>query len=177
MAKSFRLIDLPRARYLLSYNEDTGIFVWRVDRGKMLAGMVAGIVKPSGYVYIGIDYTERAAHRLAWAFATGEQPDASVQIDHINGIKQDNRIANLRLANYSENGVNQRGRKNNTSGYKGVSWSRAHNIWQVSIEYKGVRKTLGYSHDIEEASRMYESAAKELHGTFYRPRSSTPTPC
>lgn len=79
---------------LLSYNPDTGLFTWLVSRGKAKAGDIAGSPWKDGYLRIKVLRRGYAAHRLAWLFAHGHWPQ--LQIDHINGIRTDNRIHNLR---------------------------------------------------------------------------------
>lgn len=145
----------------LTYDPLTGLFTWNEQCGRVKKGQVAGTVKSNGYVQIRVRGRLYLAHRLAWLCVHGELP--SLMIDHINQNKQDNRIANLRLANKSQNAQNTTAPKTNTSGYKGVSWSGNSNKWRACIKLNQVFKHLGYFDCKEKANAAYKSAAKQLH--------------
>lgn len=87
-------------------------------------------------------------------------------VDHINGNKFDNRRCNLRVCEPVENWWNQKRRSDNTSGYKGVSWSKSRKKWNARIKRRGVRFDLGYFDSAEEAHAAYCVAAKSIHGEF-----------
>lgn len=108
------------------------------------------------------------AHRVIWAIFYGELPDC--QIDHINCDKEDNRISNLRQANFSENASNVRLRADNTSGYKGVSWNKRMGQWQAGLSSNKNRVHVGYFDSAEDAYIAYCKAAYEYHGQFARVR-------
>lgn len=101
-------------------------------------------------------------------------PDDSV-IDHINGDGLDNRRENLRIATNSQNGMNQRIRSDNVSGYKGVSWNRALSKWRCQIRVQGKTKHLGYFTDPVEAASVYDREARSLHGDFATLNFPNPT--
>lgn len=152
----------------LNYNRKTGVFRWH-HPNKFCAyrsGDVAGTPHKKGYLVITIDGRPYLAHRLAWFFVTGEWPDK--QIDHENGIRSDNRFSNLRKATPSQNMWNSRRPRSNTSGYKGVSWSKALGKWQAQISKHGKRRGLGYFATKEEAHRAYTNAAQDAFGEFAR---------
>ncbi len=87
--------------------------------------------------------------------------------DHINGNRIDNRKENLRIANYKQNNQNRRLGKNNTSGYKGVSWSRlGKGYWKAYIKQDKKSKFLGNFKTKEEAALAYNEAAKKYFGEF-----------
>ena len=112
-----------RLTELLDYDSVTGIWKWKVSTTKSIKiGDTAGCKSQGtkGYVWIRADKKLYRAHRLAWFYMTKEWP--SHQIDHINGIRDDNRWSNLRQATHSENQHNRTVNKNNTSGYNGVYW-------------------------------------------------------
>src|SRR6187397_1541606 len=101
-------MPLPSISYLrsvLSYNPETGIISWRVSPARRVkVGDEAGHLGSSGYRRIRIGGRHRiSVHRLAWALFHGKWPKL---LDHANGIKDDNRIANLRLATYGQNRAN-----------------------------------------------------------------------
>jgi hypothetical protein len=150
----------------LNYDPDTGIFTWAVRRSGRPVGRQAGHLKTNGYVEIQINGFKCGAHRLAWFYVYGKWPP--IETDHINGIKSDNRIANLRLSSFSQNQSNVGLRKSNTSGYKGVGWSKRKNKWKayITINYKTM--TLGYFNCPKEAHEAYCRAAFKFRGEFAR---------
>ena len=77
------------------------------------------------------------AHQVAWLWVYGEWPTS--QIDHINRVRSDNRIANLRMANDSENGCNKGMQRNNQSGFTGVWFANWRGKWEASISKDGQR--------------------------------------
>jgi hypothetical protein len=102
------------------------------------------------------------AHRLVWLYVNGAWPTHS--IDHINGIRDDNRIENLRDVPQKVNGENRRqAQRNNQSGYLGVSWNRSRGKWAASIRTDRRLKHLGWFDSPEEASEMYLSAKRRMH--------------
>lgn len=95
-------------------------------------------------------------------------PPLDMQVDHINGNKLDNRRTNLRLCTPAENSRNQARPKNNTSGFKGVSWNRREQKWKAVIGVGGKRIGGGSYHTKEEAARAYDELARKHHGEFAR---------
>lgn len=113
---------------IFSYDPETGIFIKNIyfdDKGRKRGGKKQGSLCRNGYIVLMINYKRYLVHRLAWFYMTGEWPKND--IDHINGIKRDNRFVNLREATKSENGQNRRGaQKNNKStGLLGAYVERA----------------------------------------------------
>jgi len=154
------MLTAERLRELLDYDPLTGIFRWRVLRG---GRSVAGYFKDR-YVRITISGTRYYAHRLAWLHVHGNWPND--QIDHANGIKQDNRLINLREASRSENHYNSKRPIHNKSGYKGVCWHKAVGQWQATIAVNSHQRHLGYFPTPEAAHNAYREAATKLHGSF-----------
>lgn len=111
-------ITQSHLKRVLEYDAATGVFRATVARGKSTLRSVVGSVS-RGYVTITIDYISYPAHRLAWLYVHGEWPCKF--IDHVNGDRSDNRIANLRDVDQSINLQNQRrARSNNSVGLLGV---------------------------------------------------------
>lgn len=160
-------VSLERLRELLHYDPDSGSFRWikKPFKGPVSAGDVAGSIHPHGYRTIKIDQVYYREHRLAWFYVYGDWPLSL--LDHINGCKSDNRICNLREANLSENAANSKIKSNNTSGYRGVHWSKTKNKWHAKIRVNGKRLFLGQFDSPEDASAVYETFAKTAHGVFY----------
>jgi hypothetical protein len=139
-----------------------GGLYWKVNRGSAKAGNKAGREKPDGYIQIIIGGVHYYEHRLVFYIHNGRFPK---YIDHINGVKSDNRIENLREATPSENQLNRRVMKNNSSGYKGVY--RQKGKWCSRITFKKVRYYLGAYDSPLEAYEAYCSFGKNLCEDFF----------
>lgn len=160
------MISVARIRELLVYDEHTGIFTWRVGRRSASKGALAGTKRPDGYIKISLDRTQCLAHRVAWAYTTGTWPGQ--ELDHRNRDPSDNRMCNLRLASRSQNRANQTMAKRNTSGLKGVSWSRAGRGWMAQIMKDNKHFYLGIFETKEKAHSAYAAATVNLNGEFGR---------
>lgn len=153
-----------KIRELLEYNPETGEFFWKLSlRGHVRAGDVAGSVYSNGYRYIEIDSLDYRAGRLAWFFVTGEDPADFV--DHQDGIRDNNRFGNLRLATNSQNQANAFWRTN-TSGIKGVRYQADRRKWIAMITVKGKQRNLGRFASIVDAAKAYRAAAIDAWGEF-----------
>ena len=160
-------LTADRLRELLNYDPETGVFTWRVGRKKCRVGAIAGCLS-NGYIAVMLEGRYYRCHRLAWLHFYGVWP--SREIDHANRVRSDNRIANLREVSSSQNKQNTPRQKNNTSGFRGVSWHKRDSRWQAKIALHGKRRFLGLFDSPEEASAAYEAAAAELH--THRPTAS-----
>ncbi len=155
-------ISVDRVKEMLSYDAEDGLLRWKSIPVNSLikVGDVAGYSGQRGYLQVTLDRETRAAHRLAWAIATGAFP--SGVIDHINGVKTDNRLCNLRDVSMSENQHNKkRAQRNNKSGFLGVSTYKTH--WMASIKASGKIVRLGNFNSPEAAHQAYLKAKRELH--------------
>ncbi|AJY13486.1 HNH endonuclease [Burkholderia dolosa] len=150
-----------RLRELLNYDPETGVLTWRVGRqGNAGAGSVAGDVNARGYRRVSVDRRRVMAHVLIWVIVTGEWPDRD--IDHVNGVRSDNRWSNLRLATRSENNQNQRNaRRDNVAGLLGVSPNR--DRWAASITVDGQKQHIGTYDTPELAHAAYLDAKRRVH--------------
>ena len=155
--------DLDHAELLrcLHYDPDSGVFTWLESRSHVRAGSVAGRTEKDGYIRIQIFGKLYLAHRLAWMYMHGEFPKD--QLDHINQAKADNRIANLREVDCSENMKNQKMRVTNTSGFIGVSWFAREKIWVVFIGVNGKQKYIG-RYKSKLAAILHRKRAEIEHG-------------
>lgn len=153
-------------RQILAYDPDTGEFTWKESRSHLAAGSNAGRKNRDGYSQIQIDGRKYSAHRLAWLLVHGRWP--ANQIDHRNGVRDDNRLANLREALPSENQHNCRISARNTSGIKGVSWNKQAGKWGAHIRVSRRQIFLGHFDNVELAGAAYTEASQKYHGEFGR---------
>lgn len=162
------MISEARLKELLHYNPDTGHFTWLVDRGRLAkAGQRAGTPHyTQGYIRVKIDGRMYQAHSLAILYMTGQWPKG--EGDHINGVRDDNRWANLRDAPRVMNLLNRKTYVTSTSGHKGVNWHSRLGKWRVRIQKHGRRIALGCYDTLEEASAAYAKAADEVFGEYRR---------
>lgn len=164
------MVTPERLREILHYNPETGDLVWKRREPKTrgdnvfnakYAGKIAfAYIGSEGYRYGCINGHGRlAAHRVIWAIVHGVFPEF---IDHINGNRSDNRLANLRAVTKSQNAQNQKCRSDNTSGMMGVNWSNQHNRWRVRIQHNGKRVHVGMYDCIEEAKAAKQTVETQL---------------
>ena len=159
------MIKQSELKEKLDYNQELGIFTWKLKSAFKKIGSIAGYKNLQGYIIIKINKKMYPAHRLVCLYVYGYLPKI---IDHINGIKDDNRIINLRPATSSQNQWNRKLSKNNTSGIKGVTWNTHTNKWLAQTTINGKNKYLGYFEDIELAELVVQEARNKYHGEFAR---------
>ena len=159
------MITQEQLKDLVHYDPLTGIFTHlKNHKGPARAGSVAGTIGNWGYRHIKLNGKRYTAHRLAWLYMTGEWP--SKLLDHVNRMRDDNRWANLRLADFSQNAWNSRMPDRNTSGHKGVYWDPRYKAWLCQFNYKKERQYVGRFRDFQEAVEAIEKRRRELHGEF-----------
>ena len=158
------MITQSKLKSQLNYDPDTGLFTWIKSFPKRPIGSVAGCKDTQGYISIGLNNKIYRAHRLAWLYEYGEFPKDC--LDHVNRIKDDNRLCNLRECCNSENQWNTGICKNNTSGIKGVAWYERTQSYRVRVRVNGKQKHLGYFKDIELAKITAETARLKFHKQF-----------
>lgn len=163
-----RSLTVDRLKEALKYDPATGRFTWNVWAPRIKIGDEAGVITDTGYRIISLDGEHHLAHRLAMLYVNGRWPVH--QVDHINGVRADNRIENLRDATPMENARNGKRRPGNSSGYKGVS--RARGRWKAQITANYHIIPLGIFDTPEEAHAAYCAAAQKYHGDFANPGAS-----
>jgi HNH endonuclease/AP2 domain len=166
----------------------------RVKRPIRIEGDLAYVPLTKGYEAIidaadvplveGVNWTLHTGGRggKIYAYRKGPSPERrtlrlhrvlldaaeGVEVDHRDGDGLNNRRSNLRLATSSQNKCNQKRRKDNTSGFRGVVWDKQAKRWYAYIKLHGKRKLLGRFHSPEEAHEAYKKASAEVHGEFGR---------
>ncbi len=156
------LLQLDRLRELLDYDEIAGVFTWKKSNSnrKAIGSKAGGRKNSHGYMHISIDGKLYSAHRLAWFYVYGVWPN---QIDHMNGDRVDNRIANLRSVSGQYNMHNQRkAHINSSTGALGVI-AKPSGKFAAEIRVDGKKKYLGTFSSIDDASSAYMKAKSELH--------------
>jgi len=146
---------------VLDYSCETGLFHWRVDRKGAKRGDQAGCNYSAGYMRVKVFGHIYIAHRLAWFYVHGRWPTGD--IDHINGIRSDNRIANLRDVSRRTNCENLLRSKNNKAAPLGVTLHRKTGRWQAQIKSRGISYHLGLHDDPNDAHAAYVQAKRKLH--------------
>ncbi len=166
MATVTRGPDRGRLLELLVYDPETGVFTWRVNVGdKIKAGAVAGRRHTDGYWDIGFDWRRWKSARLAFLYMEGRWPRI---VDHRNGVRDDDRWVNLRVADTSQNAANKARQSNNTSGQPGVWKIPETGRWRARVTFRGKSKSLGCFKSFDEACAAYRRGAQALFGEFVR---------
>lgn len=158
------MLTAERLREVLHYNPLTGVFTWLVQRKRARRGAVAGTPNGQGYRKIRIDGRPYRAARLAWFYVHGRWPVN--KIDHINTIRDDDRLCNLREATDNQSAQNQKRHRDSTHDLKGVYWSSRELKWWAKISVDGRCIRLGRFATAEEAHAAYCAAARQYHGEF-----------
>jgi hypothetical protein len=181
------LPDASVLKDLLHYDPETGSFTWRARRPYHFAetpartpewacrwwnsrfeSQPAGFTDPSGYLLIRVNGVDYRAHRIAWVYVYGTDPDT---IDHVNGDRADNRIENLRDVDATGNARNAKRRDDNISGTTGVGFYPKTGRWRARINRGGKTVLLGYFDTKEEAIAARKVAESE---GGYAPRHGQP---
>lgn len=154
---------LPTQEVLLGafrYDIETGK-LYRVFKGGRLKE--TGHLTESGHLEVRFLTVRYYAHRLIWKILYGFDPP---HIDHEDEDGTNNRAGNLRPANKSKNGMNRRAPRNNTSGFKGVTWHAKAGKWMAQITVSGQHHYLGIFSCQSEAHSAYSKACNNMHKEF-----------
>lgn len=167
-------ISPEEIKRLISYDPKSGLLRWRPRQqsdfasmssfkawNTQFAGREAGSISKTGYVVVSLSGQKMLGHRIAWVIHHGRWPDALM--DHVNGLRADNRINNLREATPAQNAQNQRRHKSNKSGVCGVTWHKKTKRWQVRIGSANKSLHVGYFSDLQSAKDARKFAEKQ-HG-------------
>lgn len=163
------MITAERLRALVNYDRETGAFTARGTRGRCdrwKDGRELGWIMANGYRSLHVMGEQHLAHRLAWLYVHGRWPDRN--IDHVNMDRLDNRIANLRECDQSQNMANVGPKVTNTSGFKGVTKHFVPGKWKAQIMRNRKQLHLGIFQSREAAAEAYAAAARSMVGEFAR---------
>ena len=146
----------------IAYDPQSGLFTWAVARRGVVVGGIAGSFTGEGYWQVKLGRKVYRGHRLAWFLTHGDWPDG--EIDHINGDRSDNRMANLRVVDRAGNSQNRRrAMSNNSHGFLGAAWNKQHKRWQAKLMANKVIHHLGYFDSAAAAHAAYMAAKARLH--------------
>lgn len=159
-------------RERLRYDAETGKLFWReagpehfklrrthLAWNTRFAGKEVGALLANGYLYVNLKKQVMLVHRVIWAMVYGYWPE---QVDHINHIRTDNRLCNLREVNVAGNAQNTSLPADNTSGRIGVYWWEDRGVWYAKIQALGKTHHLGYFKDKSGAIAAREEAERRL---------------
>ena len=164
----------------VNYDPVDGLFTWKKKNGSdknngtwntKYSNKEICAVNSYGYIRANLKYMGKPKaiflHRLAWFMYYNEIPEK--HIDHINRIRTDNSITNLRVVTNAENCKNRGKSSANTSGVTGVTWNKHKQRWEARCGLDGKKISLGYFKDIsiaEEAVKAFRmlNGFSEFHG-------------
>jgi hypothetical protein len=144
----------------------TGKLYNKASRRGARIGQETGTLYNGGYVKVCLDGRELQAHWVVFAIVHGRWPEN--ELDHVNGVKSDNRPSNIREATSQQNKCNREAGSNSASGIKGVLWNKRERKWKVSITANSVTYNLGTFAQLEDAKTAHRNAAIKYHGDFAR---------
>lgn len=162
MKSTIQDITAAQVREVLDYEPVTGNLVWRKPVSRSVkVGDIAGTTKDNGYMQVRVGGRKYYAHRLVWLHVHGCWPS---EIDHINGVRSDNRIANLRDIAHAENCQNIRQRKpSNKVGLLGVDRRKGSGKYRAAIKLDDKQIHIGHFSTAEDAHAAYVAAKRQIH--------------
>ena len=150
------MVTQEELKSILNYDRITGVFTWKVKKSQKISiGDVTGCPNHDGYLIIGINGKKYRAHVLAWIYVYGNKPVN--EIDHINRVKSDNSIDNLRDVTRVENCANKGVRADNKSGISGVYWHEKKGKWECYKTTNNIRVHIGYFETKDEAAKAIKA--------------------
>lgn len=173
------MISQAYVKEAFDYDPDTGVATWRVRpmhhfntehgwrtaNGKY-AGQPCAHLIGCGYARIKLNGRQYKLHRLVWLWSHGTLPKV---IDHINGVKTDTRLCNLRAATTAQNVRNSKKQSGTLSKLKGVTYHHRGGCWQAQIQHNYQYVYLGSFNTEQEAHNAYCEKGRKLFGQFFNP--------
>lgn len=156
-----------RLKEYLLYDPTSGFLFWKKSKSRSIfVGKEAGNLTQRGYKTFRFDKKVYKTHRVCWFLYYGNWPKG--EVDHINGLKDDNRISNLRDVSHRENMLNKKSQSGSTSKYKGVYWHKSNKKWRATLWNGSSKLHLGMFDCETSAALAYDEAAKQVFGEFAR---------
>lgn len=150
------MLTQARLKKVFNYNPNTGVFTRLSPCTNSSITGHSGSFTYSGYISLSIDGKVYPAHRLVWLYVFGRLP--SKHMDHINGVRSDNRLVNLRAVSPAVNAKNRKANSNNTSGFIGVNFNSPSGKWVSTIGVNGKSVYLGIFDNKVEAVKARANA-------------------
>ncbi|EMQ3399759.1 TPA: HNH endonuclease [Yersinia enterocolitica] len=165
-SKRIQLPDISILTSTFSYNPETGALI-RI-KGSTKSNLAAcGSTSANGYMSVRVDGVLYSVHRIIWKMVTGKEP---MHLDHINGIRTDNRISNLREVSRTENNRNIGISPRNTSGYAGVTFVKSSKKWAAQLKINKRQISGGLFINKIDAVLAFNVLAMKFHGEFAKRR-------
>ena len=143
---------------MITHKELTDLFEYDLVTGHLLKqGKPVGTPHSLGYLKVKIKGKTYFVHRLVFMYCHGRWP---IRLDHVNRNRTDNRLENLRECTHQINNANRGLMSSNSSGFKGVHWSKSAKLWRSQVGYTVV----GHFKNKEDAAMAYDQAATALYG-------------
>lgn len=158
------MTDLAK-RFNEAFEYRDGAIYWKIDTNKSLKkiGKRAGCLSTCSYGVVNLDGKSYSIHKVIFCMHHGYMP---VVVDHINRVRADHRIENLRAATHSTNNFNKVTQKNNKLGIKNVCWSKQNKKWLVQLMENRKKVVNLYVEDLELAELVAHEARDKYHKEF-----------
>jgi hypothetical protein len=158
-----KTVTTERLRELMDYRD--GVLYWKNSARDGWNGKSVGSKAENGYLVSRVDGELYKVHRLVWLWHGKQLPKI---LDHINGVRDDNRIENLRSCDDAGNARNRKKPQNNSTGYSNVIWNKRNRNYNVQITVNRKKMHIGVFDDIELAALVAEEARDKYFGEFAR---------
>ena len=151
------MITFEEAKELFTYDRETGVIKWRKRASNRQRGNLVAGSNDHGYIRIRLKGKDYKAHRIAMLLAYGFYGDG-LEVDHLNHIRNDNRLANLRFVTSTGNHRNLSRSSNNTTGVTGAAYHKGTRKYRAQIQVEGTQIHLGYFATLKEAAKARRDA-------------------
>ena len=165
-------VEMEELIRIFHYDDISGILSYRVSTAfRVRAGSIAGTMHSAGYLRVMVKGKNLYVHRVIWALTHGEWPD---QIDHLNGVRHDNRICNLRAANNVMNCHNKHKIRATNTGVPNVYLDKRHSTYKASLSANGVFHHLGTFKTLQEATLAVDAGREKYQSPYYPKNARVP---